>query len=147
MTWANVRGPLEVLWLTIARIGWDMLSCTTLVDDQGCVICLLQVPPKSVLELARQSIERWQGRNIMEHHKDICYGDEVIWLRMLRKCIGGPAAAVRQPRFAGALRSLWAGGIWTRDRQHQAGYHIPPDCPWCSAPLASESASQRTRQC
>eukprot|EP00959_Pyramimonas_sp_CCMP1952_P241684 5051511-Pyramimonas_sp.AAC.1 len=30
VTWASARGPLSALWLTLRRVGWDMISATAL---------------------------------------------------------------------------------------------------------------------
>eukprot|EP00959_Pyramimonas_sp_CCMP1952_P082011 1713387-Pyramimonas_sp.AAC.1 len=55
-------------------IGWSMSSSTAIVDDQGYVFDLLHLPPKAVIEFARQGVERWQARQILAHHRDMCYG-------------------------------------------------------------------------
>ena len=130
--WASARGPIAVLMLSLARIGWDMYSSTVLVSDLGHYFDMLLLPPRSIVELVRQGIERWQSFQILEHHKDACVGGEIIWTRILRKCVGGGKAVIKNARFAGALRSLWSGALWSRDRLARAGYRISPDCCWCA---------------
>eukprot|EP00959_Pyramimonas_sp_CCMP1952_P135697 2838950-Pyramimonas_sp.AAC.1 len=125
-SWASAKGPTAVLILTLARIGWDMFSSTVLVSDIGHHSDILLPPPRSVVELVRQDIERWQSQQILEHHKDVCVGGEIIWTRALRKCIGGRKAAIKNEGFAGALRSLRSGALSSRGRLARAGYRISP---------------------
>ena len=114
-----------------------MYYITVLISDLGHLFDMQRLPPRSILELVRQGIERWQARQILEHHRDVCVGGEIIWTRILRKCVGGGQAAIKHPRFAGALRSLWSGAMRSRDRLARAGYRISPACCCCSAGRAT----------
>ncbi len=67
---------MAVLMLTLARTGWDMCSSAVLVSDLGHHFDLLRLPPRSVVELVRQEIERWQSQHILEHHMEVCVGGD-----------------------------------------------------------------------
>eukprot|EP00959_Pyramimonas_sp_CCMP1952_P040383 844537-Pyramimonas_sp.AAC.1 len=75
-------GPIAVLLLPLARIGWDMCSSAVLISDLGHLFDMQRIPPRSILELVRQGIERWRARQIIEHHRDVCVGGEIIWTRI-----------------------------------------------------------------
>eukprot|EP00959_Pyramimonas_sp_CCMP1952_P243149 5082752-Pyramimonas_sp.AAC.1 len=73
-SWNDARGPISTLWLTLDRIGWGM------------------IPPKSVLKLVKEGVQRWQARKMLARHQDVCLGGERVWARAFRRCLGGAKA-------------------------------------------------------
>eukprot|EP00959_Pyramimonas_sp_CCMP1952_P255561 5337995-Pyramimonas_sp.AAC.1 len=67
---AHGKGPIAVLLLSLARIGWDMCFSAVLISDPGHLFDMQRLPLLSILALVRQGIERWQARRIIEHHRD-----------------------------------------------------------------------------
>ena len=67
----------------------DMYSSTVLVSDLGHYFDMLLLPPRSIVELVRQGIERWQSFQILEPQGCMCgRGDyldedseEMFWKR------------------------------------------------------------------
>ena len=47
-SWAKVRGPLAVVWLSLKRIGWSMHSADMIVTDSNTHFSLLQVAPPEI---------------------------------------------------------------------------------------------------
>eukprot|EP00959_Pyramimonas_sp_CCMP1952_P030690 642947-Pyramimonas_sp.AAC.1 len=52
--WSKVRGPLEVIWMTLERIGWRLVSSTLWHDDENYAIDALLFPPKYACELVQR---------------------------------------------------------------------------------------------
>ena len=69
-----------------------MLSSTILCDDTNYLVDLMKVPPRSVVQLVKEGVQRWQANKIVQHHQDVCFGGERIWMRVLRRCLGGTKA-------------------------------------------------------
>eukprot|EP00959_Pyramimonas_sp_CCMP1952_P287659 6015807-Pyramimonas_sp.AAC.1 len=44
-TWTLARGPIAATWLTLLRLGWDMVSSTIVRSDLGAHYNLLQICP------------------------------------------------------------------------------------------------------
>eukprot|EP00959_Pyramimonas_sp_CCMP1952_P208287 4357025-Pyramimonas_sp.AAC.1 len=55
-SWSNIRGPSEVLWLTLKRTGWIMAFSNVLHRVENDDIDLLRLLPKSVYGLVRQKV-------------------------------------------------------------------------------------------
>ena len=66
-TRAGSRGPMSATWLSLARVGWRMTSCHSVVADRGQNCSMRPMAPMDVKELLTQGIQRWQGRMICSH--------------------------------------------------------------------------------
>eukprot|EP00974_Lingulodinium_polyedra_P048829 4690943-Lingulodinium_polyedra.AAC.1 len=64
-SWADVRGPLSALKLTLERVGWRIKNPFEIEDDGGRSITLTKVAPQVVRQLVRAGVRRWQGKKIL----------------------------------------------------------------------------------
>eukprot|EP00959_Pyramimonas_sp_CCMP1952_P151512 3170095-Pyramimonas_sp.AAC.1 len=76
-------------------------------------------------------MQRWQARRLLDRHVDLPRHG-LVWTRAVKCCVGGPSAAVKHAAHAGALRALWAGGIWTQARKAQRSLECSGVCALCS---------------
>ena len=58
--WSRVTGPVTALILTMERIGWHWQSATSVTDDTGRLVDLLQDSPAAVKKLVKHSVRRWR---------------------------------------------------------------------------------------
>ena len=57
-TWRSARGPMGVLRLTLARLGWGWLRPFEFTTDQGHVVKIIETSPKMVGILVREAWNR-----------------------------------------------------------------------------------------
>ncbi|CAK0862994.1 unnamed protein product [Prorocentrum cordatum] len=104
-SWARVRGPIAAVYLTLQRINWTMQAAHSLVDDIGCSFSLLDTAPRDILDALRQSIQRWQCRQLTQTLPEA--NGELLWPRAIDARLRGPRG-VKGPKAQGALQCLWA---------------------------------------
>ena len=127
LTWATAKGPMAATWLTLRRIGWDMVSSFVIITDEGQALSLLEVPPRDFRDLLKDGIARWQCRKAVAHLPES--QGEVLRVRAVRA-----AAKLKRPATEkGALQVLWSGGHWTGERRHGLGFASSPACVACGA--------------
>ncbi|CAK0871854.1 unnamed protein product, partial [Prorocentrum cordatum] len=126
------RGPIASTILTPWRVGWFMRSSTALVTDEENHVNLLTESPKDARMHVAMGVERWQGRQIFQHYLQ-CDQQAKVWVRAMRRCIGGPKAAVAEGPGAVSLRARWAGVPWTRQAQFEAKLTTSSACAACGA--------------
>ena len=131
--WKYARGPISSVWSTLLRIGWSMSGPTTLVSDEGWHIDLLRVCPQDVRVFLEQGIRRWQAARVLAHFPD--NEGHTVWRRALRKSV----LALRDAGRRGALRSLWAAGVWTPERLHSINLRPTPLCFVCKEQVGTEA--------
>ena len=70
--WSVVYGPAAAFVATCERLGWKVISETTVETDQGRVIDMLLDPPKVVELEVDAAVRRWRWRRIARHagHSD-----------------------------------------------------------------------------
>ena len=141
-SWANARGPIAAVWLTLHRLDWRMVSAHGLLDDGGRPICLLTCSPKVVKHLLYQGIQRWQARQVQAHHPQ--WNGEQLWVRAMRATLKG-RDAVGSAKQRGALQCLWAGAMWPRAQRHERGLTPDAVCQCCGA--ARETHGHRWYPC
>ena len=71
-SWSRARGPMVATWLSLLRVGWDMMHAHTLRDDLGNDLSLLRYSPHDVQLLLRSGIERWQGKRVAKYLAECC---------------------------------------------------------------------------
>ncbi len=64
---SRARGPMVATWLSLLRVGWDMMNAHTLRDDLGNDLSLLRHSPYDVQLLLRSGVVRWQGKRVAQH--------------------------------------------------------------------------------
>ncbi|CAK0865551.1 unnamed protein product [Prorocentrum cordatum] len=130
--WTQARGPIASTILTLWRIGWFMYSSTVLVTDEENHVKLLTESPKDVRMHLAMGIERWQRRQTLQHYPQ-CDQEAKLWVRAMRRCAGGPKAAVTEGPGAMSLRVHWVGVPWTRQAQFDAKLATSSECAACGA--------------
>ena len=124
-SWAGARGPISAVWLSLLRVGWGMASPVVLRSDQGDLVDLLKFCPWDVRRFVEEGIRRWQSARILEHLPN--GSQESCWRRAMRHSV----LRIRDASRRGALRALWAAGVWTPVRLHSIQLRPTPECFVC----------------
>jgi exonuclease III len=137
--WAQVRGPVAAMALSMRRIGWKATGPYTFIDDLGVDRTFTETSPKMMQVqvaaahtrlLERQAAERlgWQppGRANTDHIRAFLKGDHTALQR-------------------GSCKALVCNAVWTNSRAHQAGYDTEPFCVDC--PGRTDNISHRLWHC
>ena len=130
------------MWLLLLRVVWDMRAAHIIVDDMGRTFSLLHHAPADIKLLLMQGIQRWQMKRIASHFPEHC--EERLWPRAMRQAITCKAG-IHGYQEAGALRCLWAGGSWPRQRKHSHGFALSPVCRACG--VEDDTRSHRWCRC
>ena len=130
--WARVHGPAGALLLTLRRIGWELSSARTAVDDQGHVIDMLRTAPHELGVLVARAVGRWQHRIVAQE-----LGEQALSaglrLHPLRRLIRKTPSA----RERGAIFSTVSGGQCPQARLAQAKLHAERNCRLCDGAVGT----------
>ena len=117
-------------------MGWEEDGPFNVVTDRGLKLCLIETPPPLMAKLMREAIQRVHEAGMIkgrpaEQLEEGCSRICVDHVRnaLCSKRLRGP------PGLASALTAV-AGGTWTAERAHDAGYVVPEEalvCPLCRA--------------
>ena len=67
--------------MALGRLKWKAESFKAFITEDGKVLQLDQVCPKSVLILGRLAVEKWQWRRLAEHYPT---STQVSWTEVTR---------------------------------------------------------------
>ena len=105
--WSLVTGPAAALLCTLNRVGWKVLSASSLVTDTGRAIDLHVDPPIVVARCMEAAVRRWRWSNMAELHPSLkqsgCSFDPILkllgssrsddgWNNKLRASLGSVTA-------------------------------------------------------
>ena len=108
-----------------------MVSSISVRDDQGHVWSFLQLDPMLLRDVLRAGIQRWQMDRRVAHHPQ-AEPSVKLWARCLRSCVGSNNATLKNPKMAGALRSLWSNSLWPKTRSFTVGKATDTICRGCA---------------
>ncbi len=82
--WSLVTGPAAALLCTLKRVGWKVLSASSLATDVGRTLDLHVDPPIVVARCMEAAVRRWRWSNLAELHPSLrqsgCTFDPVLKL-------------------------------------------------------------------
>ncbi len=133
--WAEVKGPVGAMELTLARIGWHMKSAFVLGDARGDEIALTTNSPALIRFLLTEATKdaaekvlgaRWARDDPKFEGRRICPD---VAIKVIRSAGNGRLSAQQ----LGAYRAAVCGGICTRHRAAASGYLVDDLCTHCGA--------------
>ncbi len=129
--WSAVRGPFGAAALSLARIGWKLVSAFEVVDDRGAQMFLTQTTPRLFRDLlvagVRRSMERHLGAVRAAEHGQ--YAGRRVCFDLAAKAIREHKGMTRQQ--VGAFRSVLCSAVMTMDKAEKGGYDVINVCPCC----------------
>ena len=139
---AQIHGPISATLAAINRLGWSNSGPSSWRDSTGREVSLLdlhELRDKVHVDFRRGA---WAAAARRRGDFEGAEGgvDEEATRQMLRKWV---KRGLHQN--VGALRCVLAGGTWTQDRKHRAGFAETPLCPHCCN--APETALHRWWEC
>ena len=104
--WKNVTNPISAAAASCCRIGWSSPSPGKLLTDEGYLVDLLIMCPKSVKALAERSTWTWLGKQMIRRDSSMrTYGPEAVpWLYPLQRLTKRAATDDWTTRHCGLLR-------------------------------------------
>ncbi len=124
------RDPVDVLLLTLSRIGWSARSARYFQDDLGNELDLLHLSPALVARLPRDATQRWpdcasQDRSDLADKwvAPVFWHGIAQWLRRVKKDWG--------ERRLSSLRALMSNTNWTQQRLYRHGKAQDDVCRLC----------------
>ncbi len=100
--WREVRGPIGAAILSLHRIGWQMSSPFTLIDDRGEELPLTKVTPAMLstllYEATLRSLERYAGAKLAEVDED--YSGRRICIDHVRRQLASDRGLTHEGRAA-----------------------------------------------
>ena len=125
-TWTTSRGPVSVMHLELARIGWKMSSFNAFTDKEGAKIKLTDFSPKAIHQML---IRGHHEQMYDELARDLTANNNIsITLEPLKMMAAAKKCTAQQQ---GLLRVFATGGLWTNSRCRAAGYDVPIVCQLC----------------
>ena len=129
-TWRSARGPMGVLRLTLARLGWGWSKPFEFTTDQGHVVKTIETSPKMVGILVREAWHRRLERIAamkLDHQQ---FEGRRAFVEHLKPYLSGRFAR-RDPQGASCVLGVAMGSRWTRTRARAAGYDVDTRCDLC----------------
>ena len=134
--WGKVAGPAAALVASMWRIGWDFISPSVVITDEGRRLDVESDPPAVFEKVAQQAVRRWRQQRICKALAGLG-GDDVdgtdtpatrqlqtwtisfesAWARLLKH--GATRSKVYdawEPKFKPWLHSALNGGQWPQAR-------------------------------
>jgi len=131
--WRQVRGPIGAAVMSARRIGWDVSHPFEWVTDEGLLLMLAQESPALVAWHVEQSAQRLVERRVASSTGDMELQGRRANLGFTKRLLQSRAKNAMPLMDKGVLRTVQANGIWTRQRQYEAGYEPDPLCQMCDA--------------
>ncbi len=129
--WNQVKGPVGAAILSLHRLGWEMPTPFTVIDDWGEEIPLTKVTPAMLAVLLRdattRALERYAGAKAAE--EDEQFVGRRICIDHLRSQLASDRKLSREGK--GAFVSALCGAIMTYHRAARSGYLVEDVCPKC----------------
>ena len=129
-TWRSAKGPMGVLRLTLARLGWGWLKPFEFTTDQGHVIKTIETSPKMVGILIKEAWHRRLERLAAQKLDHQQFEGKRAFVDHLRPYLCGRFAR-RDPIGASCVIRVAMGSRWTRTRSRTAGYDVSTKCDLC----------------
>ena len=106
--WPMVRGPFGAMVATAHRLGWQLATCTSVVDDLGFPIDLTVDPPAMVRQRAIAAVWRWRWRRFEARMPCLAQegGGRGPFIQPLFRLIAAPLGEEWGSGQKGALRSV-----------------------------------------
>ncbi len=129
--WAQVRGPIGALHLTLHRLQWSMKGPFTLQDESGEEILLTRTPPGLLGQMLKRAVVRTLELKVAAVH---AVGDSRFSGR--RAAVDHVVAQLARDRTLSAAdraayRSVACGALMTYSRAARNGYLVHDTCPLC----------------
>ncbi len=135
--WANTRGPITSLHLTLHRIDWKMTSPFKVHDDFGDEIVLTKTSPQLLSQMLKAAVMRKLQREVGEAAGGGWGGGgadgNFVGRRVATEHISSQLKSDRRlcAMDKASYMAVVCNAVMTHDKAVRAGYLVPNRCPLC----------------
>ncbi len=129
--WAESKGPIGALHLSLHRIGWRMTGPFALVSDKGVEVVLTKVSPCLLSQMLREAVMREVQRSVgtaIAREDSAFDGRRVATEHVASQLKGDKKMTARDKA---AYRAVACGAVMTYDKASAQGYDVVNLCPKC----------------
>ena len=129
-------GPTVAVLLALGRLQWRAKNFKIFVTNDGTVVKLDEVCPRSVLILGKLAVELWQWRRLAEHYPEEFTGfSDGGDLKATQAELGSKSTLTRPQREL--ARCAVTRRLWPSLRRAEAGYQQNGRCEACGEELGT----------
>ncbi len=143
--WANARGPITSLHLTLHRIDWKMVSPFVMHDDFGDEIVLTKTSPQLLAQMLKAAVMRRLQREVGEAAART--DENFMGRRVATEHISSQLKSDRRlsAMDKASYMAVVCNAVMTHDKAVKAGYLVPNRCPLCG--LGPDTIFHRIWRC